>query len=211
MTGVSRTPQELAARPYGWVAVVMFLLPVVLGLAAYGLARVYGAAPTLVANFQPSDLVLKVLAALGLPYAAVFMVCMNRVRRSLPPPPPGSKAGKGELTIASICWMGFVVWVMVPLVGGIAVGGAINQMVGTMTTEPARIWVKRVKTGKGCHRTIGIVSATVPDGESLCVPPADWDRLDEGDSVPIVSIVSGLGREVGLAPGALSHVTKREP
>lgn len=211
MSGVSRTPEQLAARPYGWAAMVMFLLPLALGLAAQGLARFYGAAPTLEANFQPSNLVLKALLALGLPYTVAFMVLLNRVRRSLPPLPPGRKAQRGDFTVSSIWWLGFAVWLMVTLVGSIFISGAVNQMVGTMTTEPARIWIKRVKTGKGCHRTIGIVSATVRDGESLCVPSADWDRLDEGDSVPIVTIVSGLGREVGLAPDALSHVTKRKP
>ena len=211
MNGVSRTPEQLAARPYGWAAIVMFLLPLALGLVAHGLARVFGAAPTLDASFQPDGLLIEVLLALGLPYVAVFMVFMNRVRRSLPPLPPGRRASKGDFTVGSIWWMGFALWLMVPMVGGLFIGGAVNQMVGTMTTEPARIWIKRVRTGKGCHRTIGIVSATVRDGESLCVPPADWDQLDEGDSVSIVTIISGLGREVGLAPGALSHVTKREP
>ena len=209
MNGVSRTPEQLAARPYAWAAMGMFLLPAALGFAAHGLMRLYGAAPALEADFQPRGLLMEVLLALGLPYAAAFMVLMNRVRRSLPPLPPGRKAGKGDLTVGSIWGMGFALWLMVPLVGGIAFGGAINQMVGTMTTEPARIWIKRVRTGKGCHREIGVVSATVPEGTSLCVPPDDWDRLEEGDSLPVVSIMSGLGSEVGLAPGALSHVTKR--
>ena len=57
-------------------------------------------------------------------------------------------------------------------------------------------------------RRILIFSATVRDGRSLCVPHDDWDRLDEGDRLPIVAVTSALGREVALAPGAFSHVTK---
>ncbi len=211
MNGVSRTPEQIAARPHALAAMAMFLLPVVLGLAAHGLARLFGVAPTLDAYFLPNGRVMEALMALGLPYAAVFMVLMNRVRRSLPPLPPGRKAQKGDFTVSSIWWTGLALWLMTPLVGGIFVCGAVNQMVGTMTTEPARIWIKRVRTGKGCHREIGIVSATMPEGKNLCVPPDDWDRLEEGDSLPVVAVISGLGSEVGLAPGALSHVTKRTP
>ena len=206
LTRLERPP---AAR-LGWVLGLMFVLPATLSGVASGLVRVFGDAPPLEAMFQASDAVFGACAAFAAVYAAALMVVMNRIRRVLPLP-AGRKPGRGDVTVGSIWIMGLVMWVLTTVCGALFLGGAINRVVGQVTTESGRISSKRVRQGKGCHRQIGVISATVPDGENLCVPPAEWDRLQVGDRLPVVSIVSRLGREVGLAPGALSRVTRSAP
>ena len=187
------------------LCVALFVAPALLALAAHLLAGALTKAPVDTGSFRPNSLVTMVSLSVAVIYAAVFMVLMYRLRT------PGvstfsKTARRGDLTTGGVIATGVMVGGMVALFGSLAIAGAINLAVGQVVFEPGAIRGKSVTQGKGCHFHIVVESVTVPDGRGLCVPQRDWYRLEAGDRLPIVTITSAVGQQVGLAPGALDHV-----
>ena len=199
-------------RAPGWrpakLCTALFVAPALLALVAHLLAAALTTAPVDTGSFRPDTLVTMVSVALAVIYAACFMALMFRLRT------PGvstfsKTARRGDVTTGTVVATGIMVGGMVALFGSLAVASAINLVVGRVVFEPGTIWGKSVTQGKGCHFHVVLESATVPGGRGLCVPQPDFTRLQDGDQLAIVTITSGLGQQVGLAPGALDHVKGR--
>ena len=191
-------------RPTG-LCTALFIAPPLLALAAHLLAGALTKAPVDTGSFRPNSLVTMVSLSVAVIYAAAFMALMYRLRT------PGvstfsKTARRGDVTTGTVIAMGILVAGMVAMLGSLAIGGAINLAVGQVVFEPGAIRGKSVTQGKGCHFHIAVESGTVPDGRGLCVPQPDWYRLQDGDRLPIVTITSAVGQQVGLAPGALDRV-----
>ena len=196
-------------RAPGWrptkLCTALFVAPALLALAAHLLAGALTKAPVDAGSFRPDSLVTMVSLSMAVIYAAVFMVLMYQLRT------PGvstfsKTARRGDITTGTVIAMGFMVGGMVALFGSLGVGSAINLAVGQVVFEPGTIRGKSVTQGKGCHFHIVVVSDTVPGGRGLCVSQPNWYLLQDGDSLPLVTITSAVGQQVGLAPDALSHV-----
>lgn len=205
LTGLEREP----ARSYRGVCTALLVLPGALALVAYLAAAMLSHAPSLQASFQPRAAVFAGFLALGCIYGAAVAVLMNRVRVASPMP-AHSRPGRDDVTVASVVWSGLSGVGMVTLFGALFLCGAINRLTGTVTVETGRVFDKRMSQARGCHRAVSVEIAAVPGGLQLCLSQADWDLLEDGDSLSMVSIVSALGHQAGLAPGALSQVTKRK-
>ncbi len=211
MTGVYTRWARGPGRGLRWGPPLMFVLPFATAFGAHVLARLCGGSLIMLAEFQPESRVARFAVGLGFVYAVVFMLLMNRLRLALLRLSRGGEARSGGITVRLIWGLGLALWLWMATLGSFLVCGAVNQMVGVATTEQARILSKREKQGTGCHREIGVVSGSNPRGESVCLSSADWSRIKQGDSVTILTIVSGLGRAVGLPPDAMSHATERAP
>ncbi len=210
MADVPAGPEREPAKAPRGACIALLVLPGALALLVHVAAGMLSRAPSLGPSFQPRAAVFQAFLALGIVYAVVVTVLMNRVRLASPRP-VGSRPGRDDVTVGTVLGAGLMAGGMVTLFGALFICGAINRIIGTVTTERGSISVKRLSQARGCHHAITVVSATVPDGQGLCLAQADWDRLEEGDSLPVVSIASALGRQAGLAPGALAQSTKREP
>ena len=201
---LTRLERGQAWRP-SELCTALFIAPALLAVLAHLVAGALTKAPVDTGSFRPNSLVTMVSLSVAVIYAAVFMVLMYQLRT------PGvstfsKTARRGDVTTGTVIAMGFLVGGMVAMLGSLAIGGAINLAVGQVVFEPATIRGRSVTQGKGCHFHIVVGSDTVPGGRGLCVPQPDWYRLQDGDRLPIVTITSAVGQQVGLAPGALEHV-----
>ena len=206
---LTRLEQAQAWRPTK-LCTALFIAPALLALAAHLLADALTKAPVDMGSFRPDSLVTMVSLSVAVIYAAVFMVLMYRLRT------PGvstfsKTARRGDVTTGTVMAAGILVGGMVAMLGSLAIGGAINLAVGQVVFEPATIRSKSATQGKGCHFHIVVESLTVPDGRGLCVPQLDWYRLQDGDRLPIVTITSAVGQQVGLAPAALQRAEGPAP
>ena len=188
----------------------MFLAPPLLALAAHVLAGAVTKAPVDVGSFKPDSLLVMVVLSAAVVYAGLFMVLMSFLRT------PGvstfdKNARRGDVTMGTVVASGVFVWGMFFLFGLYSVGGAVNLAIGQVAFESGSVQDKHVTQGRGCHFHIDIRSSTVPQGRSLCVPTPDWRRLRQGDTLPIVTITSAWGQQVGLAPGALQDSKGHAP
>ncbi len=211
MSGVYTRWARGPGRPLRWGPPLMFVLPFALAAVAHVLARLSGGSLIMLAEFRPDPWVARCAVGLGVVYAGVFMLLMNRLRLALLRLPARGGARSGGITVRFIWGLGLALWLWMATLGSFLVCGAVNQMSGTATTERARILSKHEKQGTGCHREIGVVSVSAPAGQSVCVSSADWNRIQPGDSVTLLTIDSGLGRAVGLPADAPSHLTRSAP
>ena len=204
LTRLERAPTW---RPRG-LCVAMFCAPGLLALAARGWADSVTPEAVDVGGFVPSSLVWRLFMMTGVVYAVVFMLLMNRLRT------PGAgtfdkTTRRGDVTLGTVLVTGVFVWGMVVFFGADGICACLNRIKGQVVFESGAVWGKHLTEGKGCHFHIVVESVTVPGGRGLCVTKPDWDRLQYGDRLPIITITGALGQQVGLAPGALDHVEGR--
>ena len=74
----------------------------------------------------------------------------------------------------------------------------IGRVVGRVSFETGRVQGPTAR--KGCHHPMAVGGPTVPSGTRVCLDRVRGGRLQEGDSVALVHVVSELGTQSGLAP-----------
>ena len=151
-----------------------------------------------VGHFEPLLTALHGCAIAAALYALVFVVVHHRFRRFREL--EFSRGLPGSERVPGSAWtLGLLVFAMVALPGWF-VCNTLNRTIGRVTIEPWHVANKHFATGRGCHFDVYLVRRQTIDAAHACVARERWQVLRLDDSLPVMTVISAFGEQVGLAP-----------
>ena len=186
------TDASMAAARRGTTSLATCLallaVPLLLVVAGLSVLETKDQLPGLSGDFQATH-------STGWACAAVSALVVGAFARGLSRLGPHWKLPRSQLVFLVLgAWIGGFMLLVIGMCG------ALNRAMGEVVHEPARVQSKFQAGGKGCHRVVEVAGTTVPSGTRLCVDATRWDSLQEGDTLPLARVASGLGEQIGLAP-----------
>jgi hypothetical protein len=169
-------------------SIALLAVPAVLLVAGLSVVKARDQVPGLSGSFQATA---GITWACGLASAAVAAVFGRSLWRLAPP---------WQLPHRQAIYMALGAWIGGFMFLAMGACGTVNRTIGRVSVVPTQVQAKFRTQGRGCHRVVEVVGATIESGTRLCVDEARWPVLQVGDSLAVVRVTSDLGEQVGLMP-----------